>query len=173
MSKNKRKKIKNRVLIEKLTEMLPVMIDLRRAIEIHDREDLKKLSQLELLRGLANYNDIGSFFTYFPKLKIYLSTEAILKTENMLIGDKRIVRLGTEQALCCVTQKTAIFFSPSSLKTPRSNIRADSSPASNTTSPPILFDVRGFVVFPHIWTDLRVGAVLREQNALPWIVVLR
>ena len=104
MSKNKRKKIKNRVLIEKLTEMLPVMIDLRRAIEIHDREDLKKLSQLELLRGLANYNDIGSFFTYFPKLKIYLSTEAILKTENMLIGDKRIVRLGTEQALCCVTQ---------------------------------------------------------------------
>ena len=29
MSKNKRKKIKNRVLIEKLTEMLPVMIDLR------------------------------------------------------------------------------------------------------------------------------------------------
>lgn len=104
MSKNKRKKIKNTVSREKLTEMLPVIIDLRRAIEIHDREDLKKLSQLELLKGVVNYNDMGLFFTYFPKLKIYLSTEAILKTENILTGDKRIEKLSTEQVLCCVTQ---------------------------------------------------------------------
>ena len=104
MSKNKRKKIKNTVSREKLTEMLPVIIDLRRAIEIHDREDLKKLSQLELLKGVAKYSDMGLFFTYFPALKIYLSTKAVLLTEMTLTGDKRIMNLGTEQILCCVTK---------------------------------------------------------------------
>lgn len=101
MSKNKRKK---EVSQEEQAEMLPLIMDLRRAIALYDREDLKNLSQLKLLKGLKRYSDMGLFFTYFPKLKIYLSTEAILKTENILTGDKRIVRLGTEQALCCVTQ---------------------------------------------------------------------
>ena len=101
MSKNKRKK---EVSQEQQAEMLPLMMDLRRAIALYDREDLKNLSQLELLKGLKRYSDMGLFFTYFPALKIYLSTEAVLLTEMMLSGDKRIVRLGTEQALCCVTQ---------------------------------------------------------------------
>ena len=101
MSKNKRKKEVSR---EQQAEMLPLMMDLRRAIALYDREDLKNLSQLELLKGLKKYSDMGLFFTYFPALKIYLSTEAVLLTEMILSGDKRIVRLGTEQALCCVTQ---------------------------------------------------------------------
>ena len=33
---------------------------------------------------------------------------------------------------------------------------------------PILVEVRGFVLISVSWTDLRVGAVLREQNALPY-----
>lgn len=101
MSKNKRKKEVSR---EQQAEMLPLMMDLRRAIALYDREDLKNLSQLELLKGLKRYSDMGLFFTYFPALKIYLSTEAILKTENILAGDKRIEKLSTEQVLCCVTQ---------------------------------------------------------------------
>lgn len=102
MRKNKRKKIKNTVSREQVTEMLPLMKDLRIAIELHDRDDSRKLSQLELLKGCMNYSDMGVFFTYFPKLKIHISTEALLATEYALTRDQRIFKLLEDQKLFCI-----------------------------------------------------------------------
>ena len=110
MRKNKRKKIKNTVSREQVTEMLPLMKDLRIAIELHDRDDLRKLSQLELLKGCMNYSDMGVFFTYFPKLKIHISTEALLATEYALTKNNRLNNMITLPEVNAHTIGQLMFF---------------------------------------------------------------
>ena len=89
MRKNKRKK-ENIKSFEENAEALPIIQDLRFAIIIHNRTDLAESSIHELLQGCKQYSDMGVFFTYFPKLKIHISTEAVLATEYALTKDSFI-----------------------------------------------------------------------------------
>ena len=98
MRKNKRKK-ENIKSFEDKAEALPIIQHLRFAIIIHNRTDLAESSIHELLQGCMNYSDMGVFFTYFPKLKIHISTEALLATEYALTRDQRIFKLLEDQTL--------------------------------------------------------------------------
>lgn len=103
MRKNKRKK-ENIKSFEENAEALPIIQDLRFAIIIHNRTDLAESSIHELLQGCKQYSDMGVFFTYFPKLKIHISTEAVLATEYALTKDTRIFKLMEEQKLFCISK---------------------------------------------------------------------
>ena len=76
-------------------------------------------------------------------------------------------------ALCCITQKTAIF-APPSLKIPRSNIRAGSSPASGTKKRTLI--KRSFFVisfYPFLWINALILRHAVRLKILPFELLWR
>ena len=54
------------------------------------------------------------------------------------------------------------------LKTVETRVSGGSNPSLCAKNPWIVFTIYGFFCIPRIERDSRVGAVLREQNALPY-----